>query len=333
MATLKQIAEKTNVSITTVSRVLNNDPTLSVGADIREKILNTARKLQYKTPRNRVRLKASQELNIALVLWYDSFQEVIDPYYMQIRKGIENISLKSNVKTKVIYNSPEGFSKGQFDGVVGIIAIGKFSDEQVKLFEDSSKNLVFVDFSPDVTKYDSIVLDFTGAVHSVLDTLIEKGYQTIGYLGGEELVSENVVLGERRGIVFNQYLSELNMLHKEHIHVGAFTSESGYYLMKQTIQEGNIAEVYFCGNDSICLGALRAIHEAGYKIPEDIGLIGFNDSPTSEYTYPPLSSVHVYTEFMGEQALVSLLEQLEGRDVPIRKVIPTFIKHRKSLKE
>ena len=102
MATLKQIAQKTNVSITTVSRVLNNDPTLSVSDDIRSKILDTARKLQYKTPRNRVRLKASKELTIALVLWYDSYQEVIDPYYMQIRKGIENICLKSNVKTKVI---------------------------------------------------------------------------------------------------------------------------------------------------------------------------------------------------------------------------------------
>ena len=219
MATLKQIAEKTNVSITTVSRVLNNDPTLSVSDDIRRKILNTARKMQYKTPRNRVRLKASKELNIALVLWYDSYQEMIDPYYMQIRKGIENISLKSNVKTKVIYNDKNGFEKSQFDGVVGIIAIGKFTEHQVKLFNECSKNLVFVDSSPDVTKFDSIVLDFTSAVKSVIDALIYKGYETIGYLGGVEYVSEDVKLGERRGFVFNEYLTELGMLQKQHIHI------------------------------------------------------------------------------------------------------------------
>ena len=333
MATLKQIAVKTKVSITTVSRVLNNDPTLSVSDDIREKILDTARKMQYKTPRNRVRLKASKELNIALVLWYDSHQEIIDPYYMQIRKGIENISLKSNVKKTVIYNDEKGFQKSQFEGLVGIIAIGKFTDLEVKLFEDCSKNLVFVDYSPDVTKYDSIVLDFTSAVHEVLDSLIDKGYKTIGYVGGVEYLAEDVKLGERRGFVFNQYLQDKGMLQEEHILIGAFTSESGYKIMQNAIQKNSIAEVYFCGNDSICFGALRAIHEAGLKVPEDVGLIGFNDSPTSEYTFPPLSTVHVYTEFMGEQALVSLLEQLEGRDVPIRKVIPTYIKHRKSLKE
>jgi len=236
------------------------------------------------------------------------------------------------VKTTVIYNDKIGFQKSQFDGVIGIIAIGKFTNTQVKLFEDCSKNLVFVDSSPDATKYDSIVLDFTSAVQEVLDSLINKGYQTIGYLGGVEYVTENVKLGERRGMVFNEYLNRKNLLHPEHVLIGSFTSESGYNIMKKAIEKGSIAEVYFCGNDSICLGALRAIHEAGLKVPEDIGLIGFNDSPTSEYTYPPLSTVHVYTEFMGEQALVSLLEQLEGRDIPIKKVIPTNIKHRKSLK-
>ena len=82
----------------------------------------------------------------------------------------------------------------------------------------------------------------------------------------------------------------------------------------------------------IAIGALRAIHEKGLKVPKDIGVFGFNDNHTSKYTYPPLSTVHVYTGFMGEQALYSVLEKIEGRKVPIKKVIPTKLVQRATLK-
>jgi LacI family transcriptional regulator len=102
--------------------------------------------------------------------------------------------------------------------------------------------------------------------------------------------------------------------------------------MKKAIEEKNLAQVYFCGDDSIALGALKAINEAGLKVPKDIGLIGFNDAPMSEYVFPSLSSVHVFTETIGQEAVVSLLEQIDGRPVSIRKVIPTYIKFRNSLR-
>ena len=92
------------------------------------------------------------------------------------------------------------------------------------------------------------------------------------------------------------------------------------------------AEAYFCANDSIALGALRAINEKGLCVPQDIGLVGFNDNPMSSYTSPPLSSVHVYTEFMGEQSLNSLIERIEGRDIPTKKIVPTKLMIRETLK-
>ena len=332
MATLKQIANKTGVSITTVSRVLNNDLSLSVGDDIRKKILDTARSMQYKTPRNRVRLKSSKELTVAIIHWYKAKEEIDDPYYMQIRRGIEQLAIKSNINTLLIYKQEKGYTKEDFEHVNAIICVGKFSKTEIKLFNSVTDNLVFVDSSPDENKYDSVVLDFTQAVKGVLALLIKKGYKKIGYIGGIEYLSQNIKLGERRELVFRDYLFQKNMLDSSLIHIGIFSSESGYRLMKDALSKKNIAEVYFCANDAIALGALRAIHEKGLKVPEDIGLIGFNDSPTSEYTYPPLSTVHVNTEFMGEQALVSLIEKIEGRRIPIKKTIPTNIVNRQSIK-
>ena len=332
MATLKQIAAKCNVSITTVSRVLNVDKSLSVSEDVRKKIIKTATELNYKTPRNRVRLKSSNELLIGIIHWYDVEEEIDDPYYMQIRRGIERLALQSNINTILIYKKEQDYDPAEFEQVDGLICIGKFSSAQIKTFERVTKNLVFVDSSPNEEKYDSVVIDFTAAVKNVLNYLLKKGYQSIGYIGGVEYVSNHIKLGERRELVFRDYLYQKAKLHKNFIHIGSFSSESGYRLMTEALAAKDHAEVYFCANDSIALGALRAIHEKGLKVPKDIGIIGFNDVPTSRYTYPPLHTVHVHTEFMGEQSLISVIERIEGRTIPIRKVIPTTIIQRKSIK-
>lgn len=332
MATLKEIASKLGVSITTVSRVLNSDKSLSVSDEVREKIIKTATDLNYKTPRNRLRLKSSNELLIGIIHWYDVKEEIDDPYYMQIRRGIERLAVESNINTLLIYKKEQEYNKEEFENVDGLICIGKFSKAQIKLFEQVTKNIVFVDSSPDEGKHDSIVIDFTVAVKNVLNMLLKKGYKTIGYIGGVEYVSNNIKLGERRELVFRDYLYQKAKLRKEFIHIGSFSSESGYRLMKEALKKKEYAEVYFCANDSIALGALRAIHEKGLDVPKEIGIIGFNNLPMSQFTFPPLSTVHVNTEFMGEQALVGILECIDGREIPIKRIIPTNIINRKSIK-
>ena len=332
MTTLKDIAQKLDVSITTVSRVLNYDKTLSVSDDLRKKILSIATKMNYLTPRNRPRVKTQNRYKIAIVHWYIVSEETDDPYYSQIRRGIQQLALKSGIDTVLVYKTEHKFDISQTDGFDGIICIGKFSNAQIKKFSKITKNIVFVDSSPDETLYDSVVIDFNHAVKAVLGTLLKKKYRRIGYIGGVEYISKNIRLGERRELVFRDYLFQRNLLYTKYIHVGSFTSESGYRLMKEALNKKDKAEVYFCANDTIALGALRAINEKGLKVPNDIGLIGFNDNPTSSYTSPPLSSVHVYTEFMGEQSLNSVIERIEGRSVSIKRIIPTKIIIRETLK-
>ncbi len=330
MATLKEIAEKTKTSITTVSRVLNYDKTLSVSDEIRRKIIETAAELNYRTPRNRTKISASKKLRIAIVHWYDMQEEIDDPYYMQIRRGVEKLAVKSQIDTSIIYKKNDTFDIKEIGKVDGLICVGKFSEAQINLFRRVTTSLVFVDSSPNEDEYDSVVIDFNKAVKDMLSTLIKEGYTKIGYLGGVEYVSKHIKLGERRELVFRDFLYQRNKLNTKYIHVGSFTAESGYSLMSEALSQKDHAQVYFCANDSIAFGALRAIHEKGLKIPEEIALVGFNDNANSEYTFPPLSSVRVFTEFMGEQALLSVCERIEGRAIPIRKIIPTNLVKRKS---
>ena len=330
MATLKDIAKKTNTSITTVSRVLNYDKTLSVSDEIRRKIIETATELNYRTPRNRSNIKVKKKLRIGIILWYDMQEEMDDPYYMQIRRGIEKLALKSSIDTILLYKSNDEFALDSIGKVDGLICVGKFSTAQINKFKRVTTKLVFVDSSPDEELYDCIVIDFHNAVKEVLQALMQEGYSKIGYLGGVEYISKQIKLGERRELVFRDFLYQRNKLNTKFIHVGSFTVESGYELMKQALLKKDWAEVYFCANDSIAFGAIRAILEKGLKIPEDIALVGFNDHPNSEYTFPPLSTVRVHTEFMGEQALSSVVERIDGRAIAIKKVIPTKLVKRSS---
>ncbi len=330
MATLKEIAKKTNTSITTVSRVLNYDKTLSVSEEIRRKIIETASELNYRTPRNRTKIKSGKKMRVGIVHWYNIHEEIDDPYYIQIRRGIEKLATKSSIETTLIYKKGDVFNFKDSGRIDGLICIGKFSAAQINQFRRVTSSLVFVDSSPDVDIYDSVVIDFSKAVKGLLYELVMEGYDKIGYLGGIEYVSKSIKLGERRELVFRDFLFERNKLDTRFIHVGSFSTESGYQMMNEALTKNEHADAYFCANDSIALGAIRAIHEKGLRIPQDIAIVGFNDNPNSEYTFPPLSTVRVHTEFMGEQALLSLSEKIDGRTIPIKKVIPTKLVKRMS---
>lgn len=330
MATLKEIAEVVGTSITTVSRVLNYDHTLSVSDEMRSKIIEVAQEMNYQTPRNRKTIPDVFQKRIAIIHWYDVKSELDDPYYVGIRRGIENLASKSQVDTKILYKEKGEYDLRKLGTIDGLICVGKFTPEQIALFRQISSRIVFVDSSPDIRTYDSVVIDFKDAIKQVVDYFSLKGFLEVGYLGGKELVSEDILLGERRARYFEEYTKRQNIHHPAHIHIGEFNSESGYTMMKDILVKKKHARAYFCANDSIALGALKAIHEKGIKVPSDIALIGFNDDATSAFTYPSLTTVRVYTEFMGEQALLSLCEQFEGRTIPVRKMIPTELVLRES---
>ena len=320
MATLKDIAKACNVSVTTVSRIINQDPQFNVSETVRKNVLDTAKNMHY-VPRRKI--NSSAKKNIGLILWHDQKQEEKDPYYLGIRRGIEEASFQLGWTVTVVYKKQGEYDVKHLSLVDGLICIGKFTSAQIATFEKISRHIVFIDSTPNDQLFDSIVIDYHKAVRSALDYLLERRYRAIGYNGGAEIINHNIKLGERRELYFREYLSRNNLLNIDYIHVGEFTVESGYHLMKEAIDKGNYAKAYFCANDNIAFGALRAIYEAKLTVPNDIALIGFNDNPHSAYTYPPLTTIHVPTKLMGQQAVRCLREQWTERIEPIKIIVPT----------
>jgi len=326
MVTLKDIAKAAGVSITTVSRVLNEDPSLNVPEATKRKIFSIAEQMGYSGRKSSKRRKN----RIGIILWYDREGELQDPYFMEIRQGIEKKAAGKNVEITTIYNEDGHYDLKSLKGIDGIICIGKFLKKDVLTFKEVSKNLVFVDSSPDDLAFDSVVIDFRRAVKQVLEFILTSGLHPVGYIGGYEKVNETVLYGERRKKFFIDALKKRALYDETLIEAGFFTQESGYELMRKILSR-KTPRVVFCANDTIASGALKAIHEANLAVPEQIAVIGFNGNNESRFTHPPLTTLFVPTETMGEAAFASLVARLEDPEkLPIKKVIPTWIIRRKS---
>lgn len=310
MATIKDIAQIAGVSIATVSRVLNYDTTLSVSDETKKRIFEAAEELSYKKKPAR-----KQETGtIALLQWYTEKEELEDLYYMSIRLGVENRCRQLGIQVAKFFQ--DNIADLKEADIQGLVAIGKFSSKQVKELQSLTKNIVFVDTSPDDERFDSIVIDFERATKKVLDHFISKGHERIGYIGGREVFKDKTSLIEdQREKTFKSYLTEKRLLNEEYMYIGAFSADDGHALMKKAIRElgENLPSAFFAGNDSIAVGALRALLEEGIAVPDRVNIIGVNDISISKYVFPSLSTVKVYTEQMGEAAVDTLLERIDGR--------------------
>ncbi|GAA0438811.1 MAG: LacI family DNA-binding transcriptional regulator [Bacillota bacterium] len=329
MATIKDIAQKAGVSPATVSRVLNYDASLSVADETKKKIFEAAEELSYRKKTS----KKYHGTNIAIVHWYTEKEELSDLYYLSIRLGIEERCKALNINSQVyFFNSIDEISS---EGIDGIIAVGKFSNGQVKELTAINPHVVFVDYSPDEDKYDAIVIDFEKATRTVIDYFIQTNHQSIGFIGGRELLKGEVEeLIDLREKTFESYMKEKALYNERFMYVGSFSVDDGYQLMKQAIEElgDDLPTAFFTSSDVMAIGSLRALHEANLPVPDRVSVIGLNDMSVSKYVYPSLSTIKVYTEIMGETAVDTLVERLAGRKIAKKIFIATKLVIRKSVR-
>lgn len=333
MATIKDIAERAGVSIATVSRVLNYDESMSVGEETKKRIFEIAEALNYKTMKERVNNPKKCLFKFGLIHWYSEQQEIDDPYYMSIRLGVEQECFSKNIDLIKLFKQGNSYQSDRLEGLDGIIAVGKFSFDDVLTFKKACKHVVFVDSSPNANEFDSVVIDFRTSMIEVLDYLISLGHQEIGYIGGIESVEEGKIIKDIREETFYEYLRAKNLYNPRFVFTRKFTTEDGYNLMREAINKGNLPTAFFVASDSMAIGAIRALHEAGIRVPDQISIVGFNDIATAKFLQPSLTTVQVYKEFMGETSVELLVERIEtNRTISKMVVIPTKLLIRESCK-
>ncbi len=326
MATIKEIAELAGVSVTTVSRVLNFDDTLNVQDETKRRVFEAADRLEYQIKDKK---RKKKKLKLGLFCSYSPEEELEDTFYLSIRIAVEKKLDKEGFKKVIVTSEDTADNVAKLDG---IICLGTFSKGIVERIRGFHKPAVFIDAVGDVELFDSIVVNLKHAVTKVMDYLVDAGHKRL-------LLSEDEtwIPMEKRSWTcgcrsYSHYLEEKNLFHEEYIQIGGFTPKHGYRMGKELLALEDRPTAIFCANDSLAIGCYKAVQEAMLRVPEDISVVGFNDISMTKYLVPPLTTVHVPMDFMGEEAVNMLAERIyTNREISMKVSVPAKLVIRESV--
>lgn len=332
--TLKEIAQEANVSISTVSRVINQKNTKAASPEVQERIWNIVRKSGY-TPNSTARaLKMGADdtapestPKIIACIYARSEAALSDLFFSRIAKSIEQEAFKSNFFLKYSFTAldianPEISSQIASAPADGVVILGRYDKQVLNFFTKHYKHIIYAGLNPMVTKYDQVVCDGTEITHAAIAYLNELGHTKIGYIGEQS--------NEVRYSAFKKTLKDLELpfMQKNTANV-KLSMEGGYRGACHLIKNKADITAIFCANDNTAIGAIRALREHGYRVPEDISVIGVDDIETSQYLSPMLTTVHIPIEELGQMTAKILIDRINGgHRIPLKVVLPYHIAKR-----
>lgn len=322
MPTLKDVANLAGVSSASVSRILNNDMTLNVPQATRDKVIEAAAQLGYVKKKKK---DLTSNMHVGIVQWMSAADEVNDPYYLSIRQGVENYCALHKISTTRCFANELDIPK-RLEKVDGIVCIGKFAEEDRTTLMEACSNIIFLDMKIDPITACCIVPDFKGALRIVIDFFKQEGFTQVGYLGGIEHLHGRIYPDDRLKH-FRRFAAQANFDYHPYVRIREFSRGSGYDMMKNLIDNNQVPQAIFAASDPIAIGAIKACHEAGIRIPEDLSIIGFDDIDASNYTYPPLSTIFVPTYEIGTTGVRMLHDAWKRNEnlYPMKVELPCYL--------
>ena len=318
-ATLKDVAKFANVSQATVSRVLNDNP--SVDTVLRDRVNQAVHALAYQPNRAARRLRAQSSNVIGLII-----SDIQNPYFISIIRGIEDAAYAQNMNV-ILCNSDENIKKQamylnvmQAERVAGLIFVPTPGTNSAALesLMNSGVALTLLDRTLEDMAVDTVKVDNVRGAYAAVKHALELGYRRIAII----IASNDITTGRER---YQGYLNALNEagipIDLTIIKYGDSRTESGHRLTYELVNTSAPPEVIFAGNNLVTLGALRALHELGKQVPQDIALIGFDDMPWSGELQPPLTAVSQPTYELGQEAVALLRRRIAEPSAPTRTVI------------
>ena len=318
--TLRDVAERANVSPSTVSRVLNKkDSAIPISEETRQRVIQAAQEVGYKPNMAARHLAQRQSFALIGAIVPKTVPAVLaHPFYMLILHGIAQYCQEKEYAVAIYFvdTDQEERVDAVYPRIANIPADGfiltsvKSNDRLVPRFQ--ADNIPFVQIgrtleSDQIPPHFVDVDNYGGAVTAVTH-LIQRGHQKIATIAGPQDMAAGI--DRLRG--YQDSLQQASIMLKPHwITIGDFEPESGYRAMDQILDASDMRPTaVFAASDSMAAGAYTAIQERGLRIPEDIAVIGFDDNEVYTNNTPPLTTVRQPITQLGENAAKLLLQLL-----------------------
>ena len=303
--TIKDIAERCGVSVTTVSRVLNEKP--DVNDETRARVLKVIEDSNYRPNGMARSLVINQTYSIGLII-----PDINNPYFPEVARGVEDQAQDSSYS--VIFSSTDNkleqeqevidlMLQKRVDGL--IVSLSLANRDILKRLESRNIPVVQLDRKIPDSIYPAVMIDNQQSAYKAVQFLIDEGYKEIAHITGDlqTVPGQDREDGYRKAILDNDL-----RLAEDMIFEGNFSKRSGYEAMEQMIAGGNLPEAIFAANDMMALGVLEACRHADIRIPEDLVLIGHDNISISNLVYPALTTMAQPKYKLGRQASKMLID-------------------------
>ncbi len=332
MATIHDVAKKAGVSASTVSHVVNR--TRYVSEQTRQRVLQAMEELDYQPNRLARSLRSRRTHTFGVIL-----PNSANPFFAQVLLGVEaeaydygyNVILgNANDDPQRELDYLETLLSKQVDGVL-LVSTGAYS-EALDILTSRHTPVVMVDRTPGES-YDSFHIDTVYTDNrqgGILATehILSWGHRRIGCITGPSLFTSSAsrVIGYRTALEAAGLPVDPDLIIS-----GDFQHESGYRAGHQLLKLPQPPSALFVCNDLMAVGALCAIHEAGFRVPADISVVGFDDIPLASFTVPRLTTIAQPAQRIGAVAVKLLIRRLQNREAPAQhELLPVRLIERDS---
>lgn len=328
--TIKDLAEKTGYSVATISRVLNNHPNVSVTA--RETITRAVEESGFQLNTNAKQLK--QHANSILVVVKGTSNEMFSEMVETIQKLVSRTSYPlyvdymdedSNEVLRAVHLCRE-------KKPLGILFLGGNSRNFQNDFDkiDIPCVLVSNDASGlNFSNLSSVCTDDRQAARCAMDSLIAMGHRKFVIVGGDRNVSDTSRLRyegclqsfRKHGIEYDEELDYQGV---------RFSCQDGYNATQKLIADGRSFTALFAIADVMAIGAIRALHNNGLRVPRDVSVMGFDGLPLGSFLVPQLSTVHQSAKLMAQRSVEILIDSIENGGKACHEAVPFALQQRES---
>lgn len=318
--TIEDVARESNASAATVSLVLRQKPGIS--SETRQRVLDAARSLGYRPRTPQPHGNGTATRNIGLIvrarLWpADKDYSVVNAFYSWVVTGLDAIARQERLN--LLYATvPVGPTNQPLDlprhlleqPLDGLLLVGAFNDETVAtIVGGRTIPVVLVDAPARPGPYDVVTSDNEGGAYRGTSYLIERGHRDIAFVGARLATNPNFVqrlAGYRRAV--REYGLTEHIVTEQRL----LDDVSGATLM--LLEHAPQITAIFGSNDAFAVEALRAVQARGYRVPEDLSILGFDDIALGEQTMPRLTTLAVDKVSMGRLAMLTLTHRLASPD-------------------
>ena len=327
---LREIAKQAGVSLTTVSLVLNGKPGIS--SETRERVKDLLRQNGYDVEG---KSKSNRSICFLKYLRHAHLVNGNPGFVTQIMDAVEQECRKSGYDLQVVTIDASLSSAALKEligkpAIKGTIFLGtELIPNDMAPFLPLEKPLLVVDNSLSCLPVSSVTMDNQQAIFSVVEHLAQLGYKKIGFFYNSLPASND----QERRAAFQNAMHHLGLPFDTRLVFPVFPTMEGAYRSTRELLEAGVALpcAIVANNDSIAIGAMRALKDFGLRVPEDISIVGFDGLPFSALADPPLTTVNVSCEDIGYWAMQILLNTINGLcTTPCKMVIGTQLNVRGS---